>query len=434
MNSAGMVRSAPPGTRISARVAGIMPDFAADTSPDRYRETIEPSSPAITAFSRRCSTSLQNQVPKPADMKQESYDRTLKARAFDVARYLLPLATNTSLGQIVNARTLETQVSRLLSHPVAEIRQLGVRLQAAATGAAWNVSRRGPRHAPERHRSARSGARRTRRRSAHARSEDRSDPGEVCRSQRLSDPDPRATCTRRRPNCCAASPLSRAARGPDRRLPTPSRSTSRPRCSTASATTPTGRFAAHVAALSEARRNEIIDLGLRHRGRHDELLREFSAGQALRFDILMDIGGFRDMHRHRRCVQILQSFTTAHGYAIPEGVPEAGVQPLYEATMQAAHTAYRRAGRRLGAGGRRIARSTSCPWPRRIARSSKWTSPKPSTSPSCVRAPGTFLLSPRRLGDVPRRRAQASGPGEIFPRHGCRRADRSAEAIGIRPS
>ena len=34
--------------------------------------------------------------------------RTLKARAFDITRYLLPLATNTSLGEIVNARTLES--------------------------------------------------------------------------------------------------------------------------------------------------------------------------------------------------------------------------------------------------------------------------------------------------------------------------------------
>ena len=33
-------------------------------------------------------------------------------------------------------------------------------------------------------------------------------------------------------------------------------------------------------------------------------LRAFCAGQQFRFDILMDIGGFRDMHRHRRCVQI----------------------------------------------------------------------------------------------------------------------------------
>ena len=73
-------------------------------------------------------------------MKPEAYERTLKARAFDVARYLLPLATNTSLGQIVSARTLETQVSRLLSHPAAEIRDLGARLREAATGPAWNVN------------------------------------------------------------------------------------------------------------------------------------------------------------------------------------------------------------------------------------------------------------------------------------------------------
>jgi hypothetical protein len=96
-----------------------------------------------------------------------------------------------------------------------------------------------------------------------------------------------------------------------------------------------------VAALTEARRTEIIDLGMRHRGGHDELLREFSSGQALRFDILMDIGGFRDMHRHRRCVQVLQSFTPVHGYAIPEGVPEAGVQPIFEEAIRAAHAANR---------------------------------------------------------------------------------------------
>ena len=59
---------------------------------------------------------LINITPKPGDMKQDAYERTLKARAFDITRYLLPLATNTSLGEIVNARTLETQVAHLLSH------------------------------------------------------------------------------------------------------------------------------------------------------------------------------------------------------------------------------------------------------------------------------------------------------------------------------
>ena len=88
-----------------------------------------------------------------------------------------------------------------------------------------------------------------------------------------------------------------------------------------------------VEALGDVRRREIVDLGLRHRGKHDELPRVFSAGQQFRFDILMDIGGFRDMHRHRRCVQIMQDFTTAHGYDTPPEVEKAGIGSLYETAM-----------------------------------------------------------------------------------------------------
>ena len=79
-------------------------------------------------------------------MAQETYERTMRARAFDISRYLLPLATNTSLGQIVNARTLETQVARLLGSPYEEVRRLGERMKQAARGAAWDVNcRQAPR-------------------------------------------------------------------------------------------------------------------------------------------------------------------------------------------------------------------------------------------------------------------------------------------------
>ena len=78
-------------------------------------------------------------VPRPPEMPEEAYTRTLRARAFDNSRYLLPLATNTSLGQIVNARTLETQISRLLSSPYSEVRHLGNLLKQAASEPAFNV-------------------------------------------------------------------------------------------------------------------------------------------------------------------------------------------------------------------------------------------------------------------------------------------------------
>jgi hypothetical protein len=89
-----------------------------------------------------------------------------------------------------------------------------------------------------------------------------------------------------------------------------------------------------VAGMPAAERNEIIELGMRHRGRHDELLRAFHAGQQLQFDILMDIGGFRDMHRHRRCTQIEQGFTDAHGYDTPADLVAAGLEGRYKRTME----------------------------------------------------------------------------------------------------
>jgi hypothetical protein len=93
-----------------------------------------------------------------------------------------------------------------------------------------------------------------------------------------------------------------------------------------------------VESLNETQRAEIIDLGMKHRGRHDELLRDFAAGQKFRFDILMDIGGYRDMHRHRRCVQIAQAYTFAHGFDTPVEITEAGHTDRYAATMRRAQT------------------------------------------------------------------------------------------------
>ena len=84
----------------------------------------------------------------------------------------------------------------------------------------------------------------------------------------------------------------------------------------------------------------MLLLGTRHRGRHDELSRAFSSGYQLRFDILMDIGGFRDMHRHRRCVQTIQSFTSLHGFDVPELIADSDLREPYENAVREAHAAF----------------------------------------------------------------------------------------------
>jgi hypothetical protein len=86
---------------------------------------------------------------------------------------------------------------------------------------------------------------------------------------------------------------------------------------------------------SEKEQQDLIDAALRGRGKQDELPKEFRSGYAFVFDVLMDIGGWRDMHRHRRCQQVQQNFTTAHGYDTPALLGDAGFARDYAAAMDA---------------------------------------------------------------------------------------------------
>ena len=87
-----------------------------------------------------------------------------------------------------------------------------------------------------------------------------------------------------------------------------------------------------VSGWSAARRNEVIDVALRSRTRRDELLREFRGG-LYAFDIVMDIGAYRDLHRHRRCQQFRQPYTGRLGYDTPQALVEAGLKSMYDALM-----------------------------------------------------------------------------------------------------
>jgi thymidylate synthase ThyX len=287
---------------------------------------------------------LKAAISRPEEMKAEAYERTLKARAFDVARYLLPLATNTSLGQIVNARTLETQVSRLLTSPFAEVRQLGEKLRVAATEPAWNVQ-----HS-----------------AAKVLCDEIGSVDEACGSRlvesllrpvktaptlvKYAAPNDYLRQSRCELTVAAAelmsgqaiedSPVVNLLDDAEPLEVELATSLLYPNCHYSYR-----QLRNQVAALSEARRSELIGLGAKHRGRHDELLRAFSAGHSLRFDILMDIGGFRDMHRHRRCVQLLQPYTDVHGYEDPvcPGQPslaEAKLEGAYSAAIRAAYATY----------------------------------------------------------------------------------------------
>jgi thymidylate synthase ThyX len=333
--------------------------FTPQLPPDRttaYTASVEALLSAYDKVSAGMLEALKRAIPQPAEMDDGAYTRTLKARAFDVARYLLPLATNTSLGQIVSARTLENQIARLLSSEFSEVRALGERLKSAAASPAWNVNHDAARvllaeaasfSIPDA----------AGREDFHARLADalirevKTAPTLV----KYASANEYAIASRAELSSAAAELMSGqpiepapvvdlvddlggAAGSLEVELAT---SLLYPQCHYS------WRQLQHtVAALPAARIAELIALGTKHRGRHDELPRTFSAGQGLKFDILMDIGGFRDMHRHRRCVQLLQPFTSLHGYEEPvcPGQPtlaEAGLADTYASAMDAAHAAHR---------------------------------------------------------------------------------------------
>ena len=326
----------------------FFPDFGTDSgSAELYTTTVRGLFAAYDRTTAAVLDALRKRVARPEGMKPETYDRTLKARAFDVARYLLPLATNTSLGQIVNARTLETQVSRLLSHPMAEVRELGCRLREAATGPAWNVN-------------AKAGA-------AFVEKLEGVDPALAAEAANLFTREVRtaptlvkyaeanpyliATRTELEQAACALLDGTPIAGAPLVDLVERTETLEVELAATLiywASDYPYRQVRDVVAELPEARVEEIIELGLRNRGKHDEALRAFHAGAALRFDIQMDIGGFRDMHRHRRTTQIKQGFTAKLGYETPVSgdlgpdvnlLSEAGILADYQATVEAAYAA-----------------------------------------------------------------------------------------------
>jgi hypothetical protein len=90
-----------------------------------------------------------------------------------------------------------------------------------------------------------------------------------------------------------------------------------------------------AASWSAARCREVIDVALRSRTERDEMLRNFRGGPYV-YDIVMDIGAYRDLHRHRRCHQFRQAYTTRLGYATPPAIAETGLEEFYSSAMNEA--------------------------------------------------------------------------------------------------
>jgi thymidylate synthase ThyX len=253
---------------------------------------------------------LAAKLPRPGDMKVEAYERNRAARAFDVARYLLFLGVPTSVGQVTSIRTLERQVRRLKASEYRELNEVGDEMAAACAevpGCALDESIPLEPIAPTlaKYVSADAYLQRTR---------------EDLRQWAAQNLPPAA-----RPEVPDVDLLKPPSPVPDIVATLLYPVTDRPY----------RELYGLAEGWSEAVRREVLDLAVRWRGRGDDLLRAFRGGPYV-FDIIMDAGAWRDLHRHRRCHQFRQAYTTGLGYETPAAISEAGVAALYDSAMQSA--------------------------------------------------------------------------------------------------
>lgn len=254
---------------------------------------------------------LTAKLPRPESMTMAAYERNVKARAFDVARYVLFLGIPTGVGQVTSIRTLERQVRRLKASGYQELRDLAEEVAKACAAEPclpWNGEGSGEPVAPTlaRHLDADEHVRRSRedvrkwaeQNLTYAYSGVSSDHVDLIKpSDTVAD--------------IVATLLYPVTNLPYRVLYD------------------------MVSAWSAARRNEVIDAALQSRNKRDELLRDFR-GAPYVFDIVMDIGAYRDLHRHRRCQQFRQNYSTHLMFETPVLIMEAGLSERYAALLSQA--------------------------------------------------------------------------------------------------
>jgi thymidylate synthase ThyX len=273
-----------------------------------YQEATRKLLSGYNAIHSRTFDYLAEQFPRPESMKPDVYQRTLKARAFDVARYLLWLGIPTGVGQVTSIRTLERQVRRMKASEYLEVRELaGEIAEACATQPAcqWNANASEEAVAPTlaRHVDI----------DQHMASS-REDLRQWAR-QNLSAYEPKYTeaVDLMKPDDTAADIVATLL------YPVTDR--------------PYRELYEQARAWPAAQRNEVIEVALRSRSRRDELLRNFRAAPYV-YDIVMDIGAYRDLHRHRRCQQFRQAYSAKLGFATPEAIQAAGLGNFYASLLR----------------------------------------------------------------------------------------------------
>jgi len=283
---------------------------------DRYRETLDFEFETYTRLLTRMQDWFRDQFPMAEGESPGVYKRTIRAKALDTVRGLLPAATKSNLGIYGTGQAYEALLLRMRASPLAEARDVAdqmlveirkvipsfvTRVDLEDRGVAWSAYLRDTREATADIASELLGGERPVR-----------EP-EV----QLTDFDPDGEMKVIAAALYGVSCLSDL------------------------------RLRERVEGMKVDDRLEILRayVGDRKNRRH-------RPGRAFertvyRFDILSDYGAFRDLQRHRMLTLSWQRLSTDHGWSCPPEIEAAGAEPEYARVMEIAevlHDAIRASG------------------------------------------------------------------------------------------
>ncbi|MBW2963713.1 FAD-dependent thymidylate synthase [Candidatus Woesearchaeota archaeon] len=236
---------------------------------------------------------VKKDFPKPDDWTEARYENTMKAKACDVIRYMLPISTLTNLGMTINARNAEHAIRKLLSHPLEEMQYLGQRLKEEIQKIIPTLVKY-------------------------------ADTNSYIKetNQAMSQ----LTETTLAPIKAKNKPVTIVNYDPDAENKVIA-SILYPHSNL-----PYEEIIKQVGFMSKEQKDKVLDEFHQRMSKHDWPLRELEHLNYT-FDILIDYGAFRDIQRHRICTQTNQDATIKHGYSMPREIIEAGFEKEYQEFM-----------------------------------------------------------------------------------------------------
>jgi thymidylate synthase ThyX len=267
-----------------------------------YEEVLGSTFALYQTATARLLAHLQQLRPLQPGEPEAPWLRTLRAEAFDAARYLLTPAIYTKWGMVVDARTLGEVVTELRSHPLAEFRVVGERLQQQAETALPTLLR-------------------------HARG------SAFLQAQRTMLPQLAAKL-----GLTPAAPRRGAASGHTTLLDFDRNLDHKLLASLLyeHGHQPFPALLAAVQGLTDGQRQDLLQKLMAQRGPHDAWPLALEGAAPFEFEVLLDFGAYRDIGRHRKGLQQQQTLTTAHGFAVPPLMEQAGLGAEYARTLERA--------------------------------------------------------------------------------------------------